>query len=591
MAMKKAIIHISDLHVAAKELAGKVDNSLRSNKTWLVAQPDEKNHYYIKDFCDYIKNHCKGYELYLIVSGDVADSSDYNEYIYAAQFIQQIMDQLSILKNRVLIVPGNHDINRNECENQARQADEKSAYLCNEGKYKQFAEFYHSLLNKTFPINSSIVDVLKLDEEKLLFVGVNSNYKIGYKDGYGAVDINDFKSAMTKYKEQYSDYEKIAVFHHNIYANYENNTSHYGSWEKDEWLNFKRELEYFGFRCLLYGNEHTRSSDRVPNMTIYYSDSGSFGLKEPAPSFKIYKVQHTNTKTSLRQELIKVDNDHKTQERAFGVWVERKIEDTSEMKEFILRNKQRSKTAGKRTPGIKDSIPHQTIEPKQNEIQQDQLNGQFCKYLMGVLKKDNLYHQGHFHWGQSSRSLNWIDTISLLSDRNYSRLIQREIIRTVQHNNIQYDIIIGIGIEGNIMSAPLFTNDRPYTYLPYPYRYEEANDCEKSLCVENKDGKYKKVLVLTDVVHQGRTLKSLFEEKESVFFKKVIQINVLSLFFTGGIRLKGLPKGLSEMRDKVRYFSLMDIDVGKCPFGDDYRTSCFNYVHRLCEVFKFYNEQ
>lgn len=591
MKKKKAFIHLSDLHVAAKTRAGGVDNSTRTNKTWLVAQSDEDNHDYIQVFCDYAKKKLHGNELYLIVSGDIADSAEKIEYECAKHFLQKIMDELNIPANRVLMVPGNHDINRHECEHAARKSGSKKAYEFHVEKYSNYSVFYDSLLGKPFPAEKAIVDYMAVDDEKLLFVGVNSNYKLGYSDGYGAVNIESFKDEMKAIDAQFPGYSKIAVFHHNITTNYEKDPSHHGSFEKDERIRFLRVLESLNFKCLLYGNEHTRSSEYDTPEDMYYSDPGSFGLKAPAPSFKIYNLEYDNKETSLMQSLIVLSNAHKKNESIFGQWVEQSIDDTTEVKKFVLRAKPlvTNPTSDPLTSNNSDNkdkttrtTPNETVIPSSDSSFQD--------LMMGILKKNNLFHQGHFHWGQSSRSLNWIDTITLLSNRVFFKHIRNELIRFINENKIEYDFVVGIGMEGNILSTPLFGCNCPYTYLPYSYRYEEANDCEKNMCISN-NGNYKNVLVVTDVVHQGRMLRSIIEDKEKDFFDKVERINILTLFYTGEKNICNTPEGLHGINGKIYFYSLMNLEVGKCPYGHDYVEKCANYNHRLCEVFKFYNER
>lgn len=591
--MKKAFIHISDLHVAAKNTPGGEDNSNRANKTWLVAQSDRDNHYYIKEFCSYVKEKCHEYELYLIISGDIADSSEKAEYDCASTFLKQIMSELNISKEKVLLVPGNHDVNRYECEHAVRKDNTKDAYTFNSEKYIYFSEFYDNLLGKSFLVDNAVVDYMAVDDEKLLFVGVNTNYKLGTRDGFGAVDLERFNEEMKNVQSKCPDYIKIAVFHHNIFSNYEKSTSPYGSWLKDDWLNFKESLESFNFKCVLFGNEHTRSSDHNYKMEMFYSDAGSFALKEPSPSFKIYCVEKNSTKTLLKQSLFMLSNANKKGDRIYGTWVEQNIHDIKEIEEFVLCEKANlsSETCDplpNKANGHLDNTSQNTFD----NVSPIQTNPQFHTSLLEIIKKDNLFHQGHFHWGEKSRSLNWIDTISLLSNREYFKLIKNELNRFIDSNKIEYDFVLGIGIEGNILSAPLFSSNRPYTYLPYTYRYNEANDCEKSMCVTN-GGRYKKILVVTDVVHQGRMLRNLFEEKEKVFFAEVEQINILSLFYTGKEDdiLDDLPEGLRELKGKVKFYALMELKVGKCPYQQDYANKCANYEHRLCEVYKFYNEK
>ena len=589
---KKAFIHLSDLHVAAIQGVGYVDNSERAGKTWLVAQKDEDNHNYIDKFCSFVKKHFdkNEYDLYLLISGDVADASEQDEYEYASVFIQKIKQELSIADDRVLIVPGNHDINRFECRKTSEANPSVEAYKCNVGKYKYFAEFYKKVTRKDFPLNNAIVDSMSLDEEKVLFVGLNSNYKIGYKDEKGYIDIEGFRNEIDSIIKNKSNYIKIAVFHHNIITKYMNDPSHFGSFQVDNWDQVQKELEANDFRCVLYGNEHTRSSNKIEKQNLYCSDSGCFGLKKPQPSFKIYELEQNDCKTVFKQSLFLFDINNSA-DNPLGNWIKVDPTTSEELEEFVLREKPANEVLH-----TTDIIPNSLASPKDNQSEQKALQDfaqqkkEFREKLIKILKEENLFHQGHFHWGKNSRSLNWIDTISLLSDRSHTKLIQRELLDVIKNNNIDCRYVIGVGIEGNILSSALLGKAESYTYLPYSYRYDEANKCERNLCVSNEDKSIKQVLVITDVVHKGRTLRTLFEERESVFFKNIDEINVVSLFYTGGNKRGDLPEGLADMRDRVRFLSLVDLEVGKCPYDDDYRSECSNYNHRLCEVYKFYNE-
>ena len=69
--------------------------------------------------------------------------------------------------------------------------------------------------------------------------------------------------------------------------------------------------------------------------------------------------------------------------------------------------------------------------------------------------------------------------------------------------------------------------------MPYSYRYKDHAYYEKDLKLSKYN--FKKILIITDVVHDGKTIKSILKD-ESEFFnlcKEVEEINVISLFFTG----------------------------------------------------------
>lgn len=618
----KTFIHISDLHIAEMTRPGVEGKNERTEKTWLVAQSDKDNHDYIKEFCNSIKKNFSDTdrEFYLLITGDIADSSSKLEYRYAKDFLEQILKELKMDKTKVLIVPGNHDVYRPQCRIAADKNPKKPAYLQFEAKYINFKGFYNGFYKgtgKAFGSDKQIVDYLVLEDEKILFVGINTNYKIGYEGGTGAVDQDAFDNELTAICEKYDGYSRIAIFHHNIISDSEEDKSHYGSWDKDDWISFKRSLEDKDFKFVMFGNEHTRASSRHLNAhrgenAMYLSDSGSLALHDGTcvPSFKVYELFHNENKTALKQYLFELGDIGQVGVRKYGRWCEQLNKEHDELDEYVLREnhpdpfgqKVNDDLSGDNSASASDPVdmPEKTGETNKNSDDTNELESLvdpvFHDEMMNIIKSEHLYHPGHFHWGKSSRSHNWIDTISLLNDRRYIGIIQEKIRMVVKEiekkDNIQYDVIIGLGMEGNIMSTQLLLDDTPYTYLPYTYRYDDFNEFEKNICLKNGRGKYKNVLIITDVVNKGRMLKSLIEEKDATFFSKVEQIHIVSLFYTGNYSEKKMPVGLKEIENKkIEYFSLMQLEVGECPYGDDFENTCTIYKEHLCEVYKFYSEK
>lgn len=618
----KTFIHISDLHIAELAKPGIPNRNDRTEKTWLIAQSDRDNHDYIEEFCKSVKEQFKDAkpDFYLLVTGDIADSSSELEYKYAKDFLDQIVKELKIDKAKVLIVPGNHDVYWPLCRIAADKSPEKPAYLQLEAKYHNFKCFYDSFykkIGKTFGLKKQIVDYLALNDEKILFVGINTNYKIDYEGGTGAVDTDAFKEELARLCEKYESYSKIAVFHHNILSDNDEKSSPYGSWGKDDWINFKGILETNEFVVLMFGNEHTRASSRNLNTdrgenVMYISDSGSFALHDDTcvPSFKVYELIHDENKTALKQYLFELGDVGRVGVRRYGRWCKQLNKEHGELDEYVLRENNPNPfgqevnedlsvdtivSANESGGGSKEMVETETISAK--EIKLESLTDQdFHDEMMNIIKSEHLYHPGHFHWGKNSRSHNWIDTISLLNDRRYINMIQEKIRMVVkeieQKKEIKYDVIIGLGMEGNIMSTQLLLEDIPYTYLPYTYRYDDFNEFEKSICLKNKRGKYKNVLIITDVVNKGRMLKNLIEVKDAAFFSKVEQIHVISLFYTGNYDDRHMPVGLKEIENKkIEFYSLMQLEVGECPYGDDFENTCTIYKEHLCEVYKFYSEK
>lgn len=599
---KKVFIHISDMHVAERKRSGNVMNP-RAGLTNLTAPSQDSDKNYIEAICKKIKEKYTECEFYLLVSGDIADSAEQAEYDAAKSYLEIITKELNIDNKRMLLVPGNHDINRFDCQTQARNLPDSSDYDCSD-KYNRFAEFYQKLFNKPFPKDEAVVDFLKIESDLLLFVGINSNFHIGYAGGDGYVNIESLKDKMNELKNDYSTYTKIALFHHNLYSKYKDNTSALGNFETDNRGRLLTFFQQYGFRCVFSGNEHTVASDQnVKNGDLYYSDAGTLGLKSPIPSFKIYELDKNDKEETIFK--IRVcryinDNNNDAPTGSWGWWGD----ESTDLSEIVLR----APGAKNDLPLATDSLPSSPKEASQSFSKSSYSSSNtslptndgnvelttFQKELLIIIKKNGLFHQGHFHWGKSSRSHNWIDTVTLLSNNENKKKVLNEIDRYVKDRAIDYDIVIGIGIEGNILSSRLLLKNKDYTYIPYAYRYGEATKYEKTMHVHSHC--YRNVLIVTDVVFSGNTLKTLLRVEEKDFFEnKVEHVDVLSLFYTASkVQLEennGLPEELGDMVDKVTFHYLFHLEVGRCIYKDEtYKEECPNYKNHLCDVLKFYNE-
>jgi hypothetical protein len=166
------------------------------------------------------------------------------------------------------------------------------------------------------------------------------------------------------------------------------------------------------------------------------------------------------------------------------------------------------------------------------------------------------------------------------------------------------DLIIGLGYEGNIISSKASIKyDIPYTFLPYSYRWKDHNEFENKLNFENQDKKFKTVLLITDVVNDGRTIRKLVgkETREKKFFDNVEKIIVVSLFYTGQEEINNdilnydkLPekqKVGDEIVNNIEFYTIKHLKVEKCPYGENYKDECFILKDNLHCVHKFYSEK
>src|SRR5690606_33319030 len=97
-----------------------------------------------------------------------------------------------------------------------------------------------------------------------------------------------------------------------------------------------------------------------------------------------------------------------------------------------------------------------------------------------------------------------------------------------------------------------------YSYLPYSYRYQDHAVYEKNIHLEN-NGKYSNILVITDVINNGKTVERLIAA-ETDFFKDVKSIHVVSLFYTGDPATNPLNH---DQNTNVRNFYVTHMKVEK----------------------------
>ena len=246
-----------------------------------------------------------------------------------------------------------------------------------------------------------------------------------------------------------------------------------------------------------------------------------------------------------------------------------------------------------------EELQEELQEEPQGKLQEEkdvQVIGskEFQDQMMSIIKSERLFHPGHFHRGKDecSRTHHWIDTISLLNKKDYRDKIQKELQRVYDwiedNKKNKFDAIIGVGMEGNVMSTILQVKDIYYTYTPYPYR-DNFNEYEKGISFPQE--KYKNVLIITDVINEGKMLKDIIEKEKD--FNKVTNIYVVSLFYTGkkekGKVLDELTRLVKEKGKTIDIRSLIHLEVGKCLYADNenFKEECEVYKHELCEIYKF----
>lgn len=598
--MSSIILHISDLHVS---LDKKIGGETNIHDSYLsTSNNQEPSILYIDKFINSVKREYNGSKIYLLITGDITNAGEIKEFEYAKIFINRIVDSLGIDLGNILLIPGDHDLNRRAIENQLVQNEKSTSVEINISKYENFTKFYSELLNKEFDPNKIIFNSIII-EDSILLLGLNSCTTIDLVQKLGNIPILQFEQEL-KLKTESNTHKTIACVHHNFTSSYENRND--GQWDSENRKSFLEKLLSNGIEFVFTGNEHTNGCKTLFLGQITTSDSGCLSSKNHDSTYKIYNV--------LKSEDIILKNEIYSLQRPSGndssyEWDKRTNSIFSQPDEFVVFKKN--------PPIIKDEIleiPSNTdIDLKIVEGDNSLINTLNIYYtkdysdeLYEKVKKLNLFHSGHFHWSETSRAHNWIDVSKLIEDKKNLNFVKNAIIDVIENKNLgnKIDLIIGLGYEGNIISTKAAIKyNKPYAFLPYSYRHDEHHSFENELNFDNSTSKFKNILIITDVVNDGRTIRKLINKRQKTFFENVDKVNVVSLFYTGESILnnnilnydfiKTIPNYDIENDEEVNnieYYTVKSLKVEKCPYGKDFRETCLIVKDKLGCVNLFYDE-
>jgi len=598
--MNSIILHISDLHVS---LDKKIGGEMNKHDSYLdTSEQNESSFLFIDKFINALKRDYKTSELniYLLITGDITNEGEKKEFDFALVYLNRIIEELNIKKENILLLPGDHDLHRRSIINLLAENDKSTMQEINISKYNNFSNFYFELLGRKFDPNKIVFDVLEI-ENSFILLGLNSCTKIDLVQKLGNVPINQFEIELNTITTK-SDLKAIVCVHHNLSSSYENKNN--GQWDSDNRESFLQKLLSHDIGFVFTGNEHSNSCKSLFLGDIMTSDSGCFSSKSWDTTFKVYDI-FTEGDILLKNTIYSLhkpnNNDSKYE------WDTRKNKVFSQPEEFTIFKKS--------PPLLEEEInelPSSVISeaPKLgSEVIANELKVYFSeKYTNGLYKKVKdlkLFHSGHFHWSETSRAHNWIDVSKLIEDKENLDFVKSAIVDVIEDNKLEnIDLIIGLGYEGNIIaSRAAIKFNKPYSFLPYSYRHDEHHHFENELNFDNSTKNFKKVLIITDVVNDGRTIRKLINKRQKKFFTDVDKVYVVSLFYTGYSVLnfnilnfnfiKTIPNYDIENDEEVNnieFYTVKSIAVEKCPFGKDFRESCLIVKDGLGCVNLFYDE-
>lgn len=179
---------------------------------------------------------------YLVISGDLANRATEKEYDAAFSMVDGLVKRFGLDVSRVVVVPGNHDVNWDKSEQaypfvtkrklplplpteKSIPAGEAGALLCDEAVYhERFAHFNTHFYRRVYPQKDyppAYADqtlLVERPEDRILFLGLNSCWQLDhYFRNRASIHLPAITKALDQLQDaRYQGWLKIAVWHHPV---------------------------------------------------------------------------------------------------------------------------------------------------------------------------------------------------------------------------------------------------------------------------------------------------------------------------------------------------------------------------------------
>jgi predicted MPP superfamily phosphohydrolase len=229
---------------------------------------------------------------YVVVSGDVTDKCNLEGFARATEFLEELMRRFGLNASRLILVPGNHDLDRNrkvydlefdERRALAVMADRRVAqgevFLIRlEGEYSKrfeiFRNWYKGLTQEDYPEPHDEQGLLiSYPEDGMEFLTLNSAWEID-RFHPERISINSAALSRALLRSKLDSKLRIAVWHHAVR----------GKRQVANQENISRLIQA-GYRLCMHGDVHEEHNDLLnhldPTRSLHVIGTGSFSSPNP----------------------------------------------------------------------------------------------------------------------------------------------------------------------------------------------------------------------------------------------------------------------------------------------------------------------
>ncbi|HEX6077263.1 MAG TPA: trypsin-like peptidase domain-containing protein, partial [Micromonosporaceae bacterium] len=153
------------------------------------------------------------------VAGDIAESAMPKEYEAAYEFLQDLALGLDLPRDRIVLVPGNHDVNRKKCRAYFlnREAEDEQPIPPYWPKWEPYSSFIEKFHGRTLPKDEPWT-YHEFPELKLAVAGLNSTMAESHRDGdhYGWLGEEQLRWFVRRLRKATDEgWLRLGLLHHN----------------------------------------------------------------------------------------------------------------------------------------------------------------------------------------------------------------------------------------------------------------------------------------------------------------------------------------------------------------------------------------
>ncbi|MEV8508331.1 metallophosphoesterase [Actinoplanes sp. NPDC051475] len=221
----------------------------------------------------------------VVVSGDLAEWGLRSEFEEVGRFLVALSEAVQLPRHRVVVVPGNHDVNRKLCEGYflRQEGEEQPVAPPYWPKWEPFAEMFRGFYDPVPGVVFSPGEpwtLFEMPDLAVVVAGLNSTMAESHRDedhyGWlGEEQLRWFADRLESYRDR--GWLRLGVVHHNAVRGAARDDENLRDADDlDRWLGQPRLLN-----LLLHGHTHDARLHRLPSGLVALS-TGSAAVDAPA---------------------------------------------------------------------------------------------------------------------------------------------------------------------------------------------------------------------------------------------------------------------------------------------------------------------